>query len=288
LRLRRKPPVCSPGTAVGAAEQVGAARLPDRLAVDAQIERPSATPRVALVTGGAGGLAQGICLALARAGYRVAFTFRDGGTPPDATLDLVRPLDPDVVAIGEDLAEFEAAGRAVEEARRRRGPVEVLVHAVGPIAVMPFERSGLDDYRRMIEGNLGSAVALAFAALPNMRARGFGRLVFFGMNGSHVTQPARLMSLYGAAKAAVVTFARTLALEEAKYGITVNVIEPGDIRDKLAGRRTARGRAANNPTGRPGSWEDVAAAVCFAIGDEAFYLNGMVLGVNGGLVEPHE
>jgi 3-oxoacyl-[acyl-carrier protein] reductase len=256
--------------------------LPDKLAVDAQIERPSATPRVALVTGGAGGLAQG------GAGYRIAFTFREGGTPPGATLDLVRPFDPGVIAIGEDLAEREGPARAVEEAGRRRGPVEVLVHAVGPIVVKRFEGSEFDDYTRMIEGNLGSSVALAFATLPSMRARGFGRLVFFGMNGSHVTQPARLMSLYAAAKAAVVTFARTLALEEAKYGITVNVIEPGDIRDKFADRETARGRTADNPTGRPGSWEDVAAAVRFAIADDAFYLNGMVLSVNGGLVEPHE
>jgi 3-oxoacyl-[acyl-carrier protein] reductase len=121
-----------------------------------------------------------------------------------------------------------------------------------------------------------------------MRARGFGRLVYFGMNGSHATHPARSMSLYGAAKAAVVTFARTLALEEARHGITVNVIEPGDIRNKAHTRAQASAVAANNPTGRAGSWEDVADSVRFAVRDDAGFLNGMVLGVNGGLVEPHE
>ena len=140
----------------------------------------------------------------------------------------------------------------------------------------------------MVDGNLGTSVALAAAALPGMRTRGFGRLVFFGMNGSRVTQPARLMSLYGAAEAGVVAFARTLALEEARHGITVNVIEPGDIRDKRATRAQARAIAAANPTGRAGGWEDVAHAVRFAVGDDAGFLNGMVLGVNGGLVEPHE
>ncbi len=262
--------------------------MPDKFPVPAQIDSLHASPRVALVTGGAAGLAQGICFALARAGYRIAFTFRAGGTPPDATLNLVRPFDPDAVAVGEDVTQPAGALAAIEDVRERRGAVDVLVHALGPIVVKSFERSGFDDYSRMIEGNLGSSVALAFAALPAMRERGFGRLVFFGMNGSHATQPAQLMSLYGAAKAAVVTFARTLALEEAKHGITVNVVEPGDIRDKYADRRTARAREANNPTGRPGSWEDIAAAVRFAIADEAFYLNGMVLGVNGGLVNPHE
>jgi 3-oxoacyl-[acyl-carrier protein] reductase len=233
-------------------------------------------------------LAQGISLALARAGYRVAFTVRPGGTPPAATLAIVRPVDPDVAAIEADVTTAAGAAQAVREAEQRRGPVDLLVHTVGPIVVKTFEQSGMDEYERMIQGNLASSVALAFAVLPAMRKRGFGRLVFFGMNGSHVTQPARLMSLYAAAKAGVVTFARTLALEEAKYGITVNVVEPGDIRDKRAGRALARTREANNPTGHPGSWEDIAAAVRFAVADDAFYLNGMVLGVNGGRVEPHE
>ncbi len=108
------------------------------------------------------------------------------------------------------------------------------------------------------------------------------------MNGSHVTQPARGMALYGAAKAGVVTFARALALEEAASGISVNVIEPGDIRDKDADRRAARAHAAANPSGHAGSWQDVAAAVRFAIADENGFCNGMVLGVNGGLTGPHE
>ncbi len=246
------------------------------------------SPRVTLVTGGAGGLAQGVCVALARAGHRIAFTYRGDGTPPDATLRLLAPFDPAAIAVDGDVTLPDGAAGAIDEVQRRLGPVEVLVHAVGPIVVKAFERSDVRDYTRMIEGNLGSSVALAFAALPAMRERGFGRLVFFGMNGSHTTQPARLMSLYGAAKAGVVTFARTLALEEARYGITVNVVEPGDIRDKSIDRRTARERSAENPTGHPGSWEDIAAAILFAVGDDAYYLNGMVIGVNGGLVAPHE
>jgi 3-oxoacyl-[acyl-carrier protein] reductase len=262
--------------------------LPDNNSVSAQIDAERAAGRVALITGGAAGLAQGICLALARSGYRVTFTYRTDGTAPDATLALVRPHDPSVAALDDDVTSANGATAAVEAVEARHGRLDVLVHALGPIVVKPFAQSNFDDYSRMIAGNLGSSVALAAAALPGMRRRKFGRLIFFGMNGSHVTQPARSMSLYGAAKAGVVTFARTLALEEATYGVTVNVIEPGDIRDKAIDRATARTRPANNPTGHPGSWEDVAAAVEFAIADEAFYLNGMVLGVNGGLIEPHE
>ena len=244
--------------------------------------------RVALVTGAASGLTAGVARMLAQAGYRIGFTYRPGGTAPDDTRAAVAAHDPDVVAIANDLADFDAAERLVDELETARGPIDVVVHGVGPIVVRPFAKCTPADYRAMVDGNLTSAVALAAAVLPGMRTRRFGRLIFFGMNGSHVTQPARNMALYGAAKAGVVAFARALALEEARYGITTNVIEPGDIRDKRALREAARTVAATNPTGHAGSWEDVAAAVRLVVDDAAGYLNGMVLAVNGGLVEPHE
>jgi 3-oxoacyl-[acyl-carrier protein] reductase len=244
--------------------------------------------RVALVTGAASGLGAGIARTLAAAGYRIAFTYRPGGTPPDETLAALVEHDPDALAIANDLDSFAAGEELVAAIESQRGPLDIVVHAVGPIVVRSFAASSEADYRAMIDGNFGSAVALSAAALPGMRARGFGRLVFFGMNGIHATQPARLMALYGAAKAAVVAFARTLALEEARNGITVNVIEPGDIRNKTASRGEALLIKAENPTGHAGSWEDIADTVCFAVRDDAGFLNGMVLGVNGGLTAPHE
>ena len=225
---------------------------------------------------------------LAGAGYRIAFTYRPGGTPPDETRNAIAEHDPEVLAVPNELRDFPAALQLAHDVEAARGPIEVVVHGVGPIVVRPFAKCTPEDYRAMVDGNLTSAVALAAAVLPGMRTRGFGRLVFFGMNGSHVTQPARNMALYGAAKAAVVAFARTLALEEARHGITANVVEPGDIRDKRATRAGARAIRAANPTGHAGSWEDVAAAVRLVVEDGAGYLNGMVLSVNGGLVEPHE
>lgn len=245
-------------------------------------------PSLALITGAAAGLAKGVALRLAERGDRIAFSYRPGGTPPDATLALLRSHDPGALAVAADLAQPGAAEALVAQVERERGPVDILVHAVGPIVVKRFARCTIDDYRMLLEANLGSSVALAFAVLPGMRERGFGRIVLFGMNGSSTTRPASGMALYGAAKAGVVAFARTLALEEAANGISVTVIEPGDIRDKEAGRAAARAIPANNPTGHAGSWEDVAAAVLFATAAENGFLNGMVLGVNGGLTEPHE
>ena len=244
--------------------------------------------RVALVTGAASGLAAGVARMLASAGYRIAFTYRPDGTPPDGTRNAVAAYDPDVLAIANELRDFPSAVALAHDVETARGPIEIVVHGVGPIVVRPFAKCTPQDYQAMIDGNLTSAVAVAAAVLPGMRARRFGRLIYFGMNGSQVTQPARNMALYGAAKAGVVAFARTLALEEARYGITTNVVEPGDIRDKRATREAALAIPAGNPTGHAGSWEDVAQAVRLVVDDAAGYLNGMVLSVNGGLVEPHE
>ena len=171
--------------------------------------------RLVFITGGAAGLAQGVARALAP-DYRIAFTFRTGSTPPEETLTFVRPYDADAFAVAADAAASGSLTAAVERVVERRGPIDVVVHAVGPIVVRPFACSTLADYRAMVDGNLTSAVELAFAVLPAMRERRFGRLIFFGMNGSHATIPARGMALYGAAKAGVVTFARALALEEAQ------------------------------------------------------------------------
>jgi 3-oxoacyl-[acyl-carrier protein] reductase len=247
-----------------------------------------ATPRTALVTGAARGLAQGVAADLASAGYRLAFTFRPGGTPPDDTLAKIRARGGDALALAADHAREGETAAAVAQVERDFGRLDVLVHAVGPIVVKRFVRSSAADYRAMLDGNLSSAVEAAAAALPGMRARRFGRLVFFGMNGSRETLPARGMSLYGAAKAGLTAFARALALEEGRHGVTVNLIEPGDIRDKTADRATAYGIGAGNPSGHAGSWEDIAYAVRFLVADEAAFISGVTLGVNGGLAQPHE
>ncbi|HEY8313577.1 MAG TPA: SDR family oxidoreductase [Candidatus Baltobacteraceae bacterium] len=241
------------------------------------------------VTGAAAGLMQGVAVALARDGNDVAFTYRTGGTPPERTVELVRDAGSEAIAYGIDfLADEATVEQSLERIVNERGGFDALVHGVGPMTIARFERSCLRDYHAMIDGNLRSAVQAAFAVLPGMRERGFGRLIFFGINGSQTTQPARGLSLHVAAKAGVVAFARTLALEEGRYGITVNVVEPGDIRDKTLSRAVARERSAANPRGRPGTYEDVADAVRFLMAPENDFINGAVINVTGGLIDAHE
>ncbi len=239
--------------------------------------------RRALVTGAAAGLAAGIAPAIARDGFaHVAITFRT--TSPDETVAAIRAAGATASAHRIDFcgdgAAIAAALAAVVE---KEGPFDTLVHAVGPIVVKRFARTTPQECREMIAGNLESAIFTARAVLPAMREARFGRLIFFGANGSAQTQPAVGLSLYGAAKSAVAAFARALALEEARFGITVNVIEPGDIRDKRITREDAHSIAAPNPRGRAGSFEDVADVVRFLLAPERDFITGAVIAVTGGL-----
>ncbi len=237
----------------------------------------------ALVTGAATGLARGVAFGLSKSGWfdHIAVTYRT--TPADEVLALIAA---EGVAASAHRVEFlgeESAVVAAIDAAMDGGPYDVLVHGVGPMSIARFEKSTGDDYREMFDGNVRSAVLVARAVLPGMRERGFGRIVVFGMNGSSITRPARGLSLHLAAKSALVAFARTLALEEAPHGITVNVVEPGDIREKTISRADALARSAGNPRGRPGTAEDVASAVRFFADPANDFITGAVLAVTGGL-----
>ncbi len=235
------------------------------------------------MTGASGGLAAGVAPALARDGFaHVTISYR--ATAPAATVAAIESAGARAAAVRIDFLDDPGAiedrlARTVQE----HGPFDTLIHAVGPLVAKRFDRSTLADYREMFDGNVRSAVLAAHATLPAMRQANFGRIVFFGSIGSSETRPFRALSLYQAAKSALVAFARTLALEEAGNGITVNVVVPGDIRDKSLARAHARERSAANPRRRPGSYEDVADAVRFFIASERDFITGAVLEVTGGL-----
>ncbi len=239
--------------------------------------------RRALVTGAAGGLAAGIAPALARDGF-ASVTITHRSTPPDATIEAIRTAGAAAATVRIDFLDDAAAIEgALADAVTTHGPFDTLVHAVGPFVVKRFAGTTLQEYREVLDGNLRSAVLAARAVLPGMRAAKFGRVVFFGMLGSSETRPFRGFSLYQAAKSGLVAFARCLAVEEAGNGITVNVVAPGDIRDKSLDRSRAFERTARNPRGRPGSYEDVADAVRFLIAPQRDFITGAVIEVTGGL-----
>lgn len=233
-------------------------------------------------------MAAGVAAALPADGFDcVAITYRD--TPPDRTIAAIEAAGATAVAARVDFLDAEAEiAAALERVASDAGPFDTLVHGVGPIVVKRFERLTMHDYREMFDGNVRSAVLATRAVADSMRERRFGRIVFFASLGSGVTQPHRGFAFYQAAKSALVSFARCLALEEARNGITVNVVVPGDIRQKSLSRADALERSAGNPRGRPGSYEDVAEAVRFLVATERDFTTGTVIEVTGGLTQADE
>ncbi len=244
--------------------------------------------RRALVTGAAGGLAAGVAAALPPDGFeRVAITYRT--TSPAQTLKAIEAAGARADAARINFLDDEATvSGALEKLVRDCGPFDTLIHGVGPLIVKRFERLTPDDYRETFDGNVRSAILSTRAVIDGMRVAKFGRIVFFAMLGSNQTSPFRGFSFYQAAKSALVAFARCLAIEEARHGITVNVVVPGDIRDKSLARGPALGRTAANPRGRPGSYEDVSDAVRFLVARDRDFVTGTVLDVTGGLTQADE
>lgn len=241
------------------------------------------TGRTALVTGSASGLMRGVCLSLGRRGYAIAANYRPPRSNADETVRAVLAAGGHAQAFAGDVSQPDEAIALVEAVHSALGSIDVLVCGAGPMLVKDLSATTLDDYRALMDGNMGSVFSCVKAALPFMRERRFGRVITFAMTGSDVTMGWRHLSVYAAAKAAVVAFTRSLALEEGPSGITCNVIAVGDIRDKDADRAAVlERRDYRNPLMRPGSWEDIGDAVAYLASDEASFVTGSVLSVNGG------
>lgn len=238
---------------------------------------------MALVTGSAAGLMQGVCISLGRRGYRIACNYRPQRSGADDTLAVLRQHGIAAEAFSGDVSDPEQAFALVRAVLDKFGRLDVLVCGAGPMAVRDLHATEVSEFRAMIDGNLTSVYACARAALVPMREQHHGRIITFGMTGSETTQGFRHLSAYAAAKAAVVAFTKSIALEEGPYGVTCNAICIGDVRDKTADRATALARREyRNPTTRPGSWEDIGDAVAYLASDEASFVNGAVLTVGGG------
>jgi len=239
--------------------------------------------RVALVTGSAGGIMRGVCVSLARHGFAIAVNYRPARREADDTLAAIRAAGGAAEAFAADVTDPAQADGLVNAAHRHFDRLDVVVCGVGPLLVKDTIETSIDEFRRLLEGNLSSVFYTLKPALPIFRSQRWGRVIAFGMTGSEAAMGERHYAAYAAAKAGVVALVRSLALEEGPNGITCNIVSPGDIRDKDADRATSMQRSDyRNPTMRSGSWEDVGDAVSFLASENASFVNGAVLAVNGG------
>jgi 2-hydroxycyclohexanecarboxyl-CoA dehydrogenase len=228
--------------------------------------------KTAVVTGGGSGIGQAVAQRLRADGLHVA------------VIDL-NPSDAEF-AYTADVTDRTAVDDALTAIRAQLGPVTVLVNAAGLEKFKRFTDITFDDWQRVIDVNLNGVFHCVQAVLPDLIEAGWGRIVNISSSSTHSGQP--FMSPYVAAKSAVNGLTKSLALEYGPSGITVNAVPPGFIDTPMLRKSEERGylvvekNIEATPVRRIGRPEDIAAACAFLISDEAGYITGQILGVNGG------
>jgi 3-oxoacyl-[acyl-carrier protein] reductase len=238
--------------------------------------------RIAIVTGASRGIGAAIARQLARQGAHVVAAAR--GENARAVADEIAASGGRAEAIALDVTEAGSAERIVTETMERHGRVDVLVSNAGIARDQLLLRMKREDWDAVLATNLTAAFALTQAVMKPMLRQRAGRIICIS---SVVGQSGNAgQANYAASKAGLVGFAKAVALEVASRGITVNVVAPGLIDTDMTRAIAESARndwAAKIPLRRLGTPDDVAAAVCFLASDEASYITGQVLAVNGGM-----
>ena len=229
--------------------------------------------KTAVVTGGASGIGAAIADRLRTDGLQVA------------TIDL-NPGE-DKFSYAADVTDRAAVDAALEDIRAELGPVTVLVNAAGLDRFKRFSDLTFEEWQKVIDVNLNGTFHCIQAVLPDMIEAGWGRIVNISSSSTHSGQP--FMAPYVAAKSAVNGLTKSLALEYGPHGITVNAVPPGFIDTPMLRKAEQRGFLGDTdkqieatPVRRMGLPSDIAAACSFFISDDASYITGQILGVNGG------
>lgn len=234
--------------------------------------------RVALVTGGTRGIGEAISVALKDAGYSVAANY--GGNDDAARQFSQRTGIP---AYKFDVSDFEAVQAGVARVVSDLGPVEVLVNNAGITRDTTIHRMTFEQWDDVIRTNLTSCFNLSRAVIEGMRERGFGRIVNIGSVNGQAGQYGQVN--YAAAKSGLHGFTKALAQEGAAKGITVNAIAPGYIDTDMVRSvppNVLEKIVARIPVGRLGKAEEIARGVLFLVGDDAGFITGSTLSINGG------
>ncbi|MBX9811876.1 MAG: beta-ketoacyl-ACP reductase [Burkholderiales bacterium] len=242
------------------------------------------TQRVAVVTGGMGGLGEAICAKLSKMGYRVVTTYSSGNTRVEQWLKDMKAQGFDFYAVQVDVADYDSCQKAVARIQADVGPVDVLVNNAGITRDMTFKKMDKASWDAVMRTNLDSVFNMTKPVCDGMVERGWGRIInVSSVNGQ---KGAFGQTNYSAAKAGMHGFTKALALEVARKGVTVNTISPGYIGTKMVmaiPKDILDSKIIPQiPVGRLGKPEEVAGLVAYLCSDEAAFVTGANIAINGG------
>ena len=253
--------------------------------------------KVAVVAAASQGLGKAVAMELAREGAKVALCSRSQERAEAAAEDIRRQTGAEVLAVRADVTSEEDVNRFIEAAADRWGAVHICVTNTGGPPAKDFEALTIEDWRTAIDNTFMSAVYLARAALPRMKAQRWGRLIL--ITSTTAKQPLHELLLSSSLRAGLTGLAKGLANQYGPHGILVNTVIPGhtkterlqELKEALAAKRgvpgeeIVRGWTAEVPTGRLGEPEEFAAAVAFLASERASFITGSSLAVDGGRIK---
>ena len=244
--------------------------------------------RVAVVTGGASGMGEATCRELGRRGHKVAVLDLNGEAAQRVAEEL-RADGVTALAVAADVSDRAAVEDAFGKVRSELGPVHILVTSAGAVDFAPFTEISQRAWQKLIDVNLTGTFHCCQVAVPDMLEAGWGRIVMISSSSAQRGSPK--MAHYAASKGALISLTKSLAREYGPTGITVNNVPPSGIETPMQHQSQAAGHlppneqmAASIPVGHLGTGDDIAAAVGFLCSEEAGFITGQVLGVNGGSV----
>ncbi|WP_041581810.1 SDR family oxidoreductase [Salisediminibacterium selenitireducens] len=244
--------------------------------------------RHAIVTAGTKGLGKKMTESLLAEGYSVTVSYRSDEEAAEQLRQEAGNLKDRIDLIRGDVTNRDDLDALVDQAMDSFGRVDVLVLNAGPYV---FERKKLADYSdeewyQMVDGNLNSAFHLFRKVIPIMRKQQYGRIITYGFQASDHAPGWIYRSAFAASKTGLTSLTKTVAIEEAEHGITVNMVCPGKILGdmKEADIETSKGIGdSETPVGRSGTGEDIARTVLFLAGEKSDMITGAVLEVTGGM-----
>lgn len=238
---------------------------------------------VALITGGTRGIGRAVALRLARRGVRIATTYhRDEHAASELTGELSR-LGMEAQISRVDVCDFDRLRAFAQEVVARFGRVDYLINNVGIDIFKSVETVTFTEWRLAQDVILNAPFVLTKEMLPHMRQRHFGRIVMLGASSRDYDKGAPGLAPFGVHKAALKVLTRTLALEEIRHGITVNMVAPGSTQGAGARPEEERLPITSIPIGRRIQLDEVASAIDYFLSEAAASVTGQCLGVNGGM-----
>ena len=240
--------------------------------------------RVAVVTGGMGGLGEAICMKLGKMGYKVVATYSPGNTKHNEWLAEMKKQGFEFRAVPVDVTSFDSCQQAIAQITKDVGPVDVLVNNAGITRDTTFRKMDQESWHAVINTNLDSVFNMTKPVIDAMAERSWGRIInVSSVNGQ---KGAFGQTNYTAAKAGMHGFTKAAALEYAKKGVTVNTISPGYIGTKMVmaiPKEVLDSKIIPQiPVGRLGKPEEVAGLVAYLCSEEAAFVTGANIAINGG------